>query len=152
MIKGEDDTRLVSSNDGWDQIDTTDFCGIHDYAITPENARERYEDVYEVLKSSVNFKPVYARGIAYNGVPILLTEMGGVKLKSSEGWGYSKDVDNEEEMLLYLENIMKAVRGFKNIQGFCYTQLMDIMQETNGLLDADRNPKVPLETLRKIFG
>lgn len=152
MIKGEDDTRLVSSNDGWDQIDTTDFCGIHDYAITPENARERYEDVYEVLKSSVNFKPVYARGIAYNGVPILLTEMGGVKLKSSKGWGYSKDVDNEEEMLLYLENIMKAVRGFKNIQGFCYTQLMDIMQETNGLLDADRNPKVPLETLRKIFG
>lgn len=152
MIKGEDNTRLVSSNDGWDQIDTTDFCGIHDYEITPANAKERYADVYEVLKSSVNFKPVYARGVEYNGVPILLTEMGGVKLKNAEGWGYSTDVKNEEEMLQYLQEIMKAVRGFKNVQGFCYTQLTDVMQETNGLLDADRNPKVPLNTMRKIFG
>lgn len=151
MIKGEDPIRLVSSNDGWDQIEETDFCGIHDYAITPENAQERYKDVYDVLKGSVNFKPIYARGIQYNGVPILLTEMGGVKLKESEGWGYSKDIKDEEEMLKYLENIMREVRRFKNIQGYCYTQLTDIMQETNGLLDADRNPKVPLDKLRKIF-
>ena len=46
---------------------------------------------------------------------------------------------------------MREVRRFKNIQGYCYTQLTDIMQETNGLLDADRNPKVPLDKLRKIF-
>jgi len=152
MIKGEDPTRLVSSNDGWDQIETTDFCGIHDYVITPENAKERYKDVYEVLKGSVNFKPVYARGVAYNGVPILLTEMGGVKLKDADGWGYSTDMKNEEEMLEYLKKIMKAVRNFKNVQGFCYTQLTDVMQEKNGLVDADRNPKVPLEIMRKIFG
>lgn len=152
MIKGADNTRLVSSNDGWDQIDTTDFCGIHDYAITPENAKERYQDVYEVLKGSVNFKPIYARGVKYNGVPILLTEMGGVKLKDAEGWGYSTDMKDETEMLAYLEKIIAEVRNYKNVQGFCYTQLIDIMQETNGLLDADRNPKVPLDTLRKIFG
>lgn len=152
MIKGADNTRLVSSNDGWDQIDTTDFCGIHDYAITPENAKERYQDVYEVLKGSVNFKPIYARGVQYNGVPILLTEMGGVKLKDAEGWGYSVDMKDEAEMLAYLEKIIAEVRNYKNIQGFCYTQLTDIMQETNGLLDAERNPKVPLDTLRKIFG
>lgn len=152
MIKSEDPMRLVSSNDGWDQIDTTDFCGIHDYAITPDNAKERYENVYEVLKGSVNFKPVYARGVQYNGVPILLTEMGGVKLKDAEGWGYSTDMKDEAEMLAYLESIMKQVRKYKNVQGFCYTQLTDLMQETNGLLDMERNPKVPLDTLRKIFG
>lgn len=152
LIKGTDTTRLVSSNDGWDQIETTDFCGIHDYAITPSNAKERYEDVYEVLKGSVNFKPIYARGVKYNGVPILLTEMGGVKLKGADGWGYSSDVKDESEMLTYLENIIAEVRNYKNIQGFCYTQLTDVMQETNGLLDVDRNPKVPLDILRKIFG
>lgn len=152
MIKGEDTTRLISSNDGWDQIETTDFLGIHDYAITPTNAEDRYRDVYEVIKGSVNLKPVYARGVQYNGVPILLTEMGGVKLKDADGWGYSADVKGEEELLDYLGNIMKAVRKFKNIQGFCYTQLTDIMQEANGLLDAERNPKVSLDKLRKIFG
>lgn len=152
MIKGDDTTRLISSNDGWDQIETTDFCGIHDYAITPENAKERYRDVYEVIKGSVNLKPVYARGVEYNGVPILLTEMGGVKLSDAEGWGYSVDVKDEEDMLNYLENIMKEVREFKNIQGFCYTQLTDLMQEANGLLDMERNPKVPLDRMRKIFG
>lgn len=152
MIKGEDTTRLISSNDGWDQIETTDFCGIHDYAITPTNAQERYRDVYEVVKGSVNANPVYARGVEYNGVPILLTEMGGVKLSGSAGWGYSTDVKGEEELLDYLGNIIKEVRKFKNVRGFCYTQLTDVMQETNGLLDMERNPKVPLEKLRKIFG
>ena len=36
--------------------------------------------------------------------------------------------------------------------GFCYTQLTDVMQEVNGLLDMDRNPKAPLERLKEIFG
>ena len=151
MIKGEDDTRLVSSNDGWDQIEETDFCGIHDYGMTPDNVKERYQDVYEVLKGSVNHKPVYARGVKYNGVPILLTEMGGVKLKDAEGWGYCKDMKDESEMLIYLANLMKEVQQIKNMQGFCYTQLTDIMQETNGLLDGERNPKVPLDEVRKII-
>lgn len=152
MIKGEDPTRLVTSNDGWDQIETTDFCGIHDYAITPQNAKDRYQDIYEVLKASVNFKPVYARGVKYNGVPILITEMGGVKLKDADGWGYSSDVKDEEAMLHYLEQVMEQVRGFKKIQGFCYTQLTDVMQEKNGLLDEKRETKVSLDRLYKIFG
>ena len=151
MIKGEDDTRLVSSNDGWDQIEETDFCGIHDYGMTPDNVKDRYRDVYEVLKGSVNHKPVYARGVKYNGVPILLTEMGGVKLQDAEGWGYCKDMKDEAEMLIYLKNLMREVQGIKNLQGFCYTQLTDVMQETNGLLDGERNPRVPLEEVRRIM-
>ena len=35
--------------------------------------------------------------------------------------------------------------------GYCYTQLTDVMQEVNGLLTMDREPKLPLETLYKIF-
>ena len=31
--------------------------------------------------------------------------------------------------------------------GFCYTQFADTFQETNGLLNADRTPKVPLEQI-----
>ena len=35
--------------------------------------------------------------------------------------------------------------------GFCYTQLTDTVQETNGLLTEDRQPKLPLEELRRII-
>ena len=34
--------------------------------------------------------------------------------------------------------------------GFCYTQLYDIEQETNGLYDYDRKPKFDVEIFRKI--
>ena len=36
------------------------------------------------------------------------------------------------------------------IYGFCYTQLSDVEQETNGLLTYDRVPKCPPEKIKKI--
>jgi hypothetical protein len=33
------------------------------------------------------------------------------------------------------------------LAGFCYTQLVDTYQEANGLLYADRTPKIPLEEI-----
>jgi hypothetical protein len=34
------------------------------------------------------------------------------------------------------------------VEGFCYTQLTDVEQETNGLLTFERRPKVHPELLR----
>jgi hypothetical protein len=31
--------------------------------------------------------------------------------------------------------------------GFCYTQFADTFQEANGLLNADRTPKLPFEVI-----
>ena len=45
----------------------------------------------------------------------------------------------------------QSVRKHPQIQGYCYTQFTDVMQETNGLLDMDHNPKVDLCLLREIF-
>ena len=39
----------------------------------------------------------------------------------------------------------------RNFQGYCYTQLTDVQQEVNGLLTEDRQPKVALDTLKRIF-
>jgi hypothetical protein len=33
------------------------------------------------------------------------------------------------------------------LAGFCYTQFADTYQETNGLLYADRTPKIPLDEI-----
>jgi len=152
LIKANDATRTVSSNDGWEQIEASDICGIHDYDITAENVNERYKDVYKVLGSSVNCRPVYARGVQYNGIPILLTEIGGIKLKDDNGWGYNQAAQNSEELLKQLSQIIEAIRNNKDIQGYCYTQLTDVMQETNGLLSPGREPKIPIQRLHKIFG
>ncbi len=55
-------------------------------------------------------------------------------------------------MLKRLEPITDLLIKSKKYSGFCYTQLTDVMQETNGLLREDRTPKLPLEKLKKIFG
>jgi hypothetical protein len=39
---------------------------------------------------------------------------------------------------------LAVVRNLALLAGFCYTQFSDTYQEANGLLYADRTPKVPL--------
>jgi hypothetical protein len=39
------------------------------------------------------------------------------------------------------------VRSLELFAGFCYTQFADTYQEANGLLEADRTPKIPLESI-----
>ena len=39
---------------------------------------------------------------------------------------------------------MHVVRSLELLAGFCYTQFADTYQEANGLLYADRSPKIPL--------
>lgn len=151
LLRSLDESRLVGSNDGWEQLELTDFCGIHDYDISPENFAIRYMDIEKTMRGSVNFKPIYAAGEQYNGVPVLITEMGGVKLVNDDGWGYNQAMSDEEGMLRYLRSVMRAVRSHRQIRGFCYTQLTDVQQETNGLLDSARKPKVAFEELQKIF-
>lgn len=151
LLRSLDESRLVGSNDGWEQLELTDFCGIHDYDISPENFATRYMDIEKTMRGSVNFKPIYAAGEQYNGVPVLITEMGGVKLVNDDGWGYNQAMSDEDDMLQYLRSVMRAVRSHRQIRGFCYTQLTDVQQETNGLLDAARKPKVAFEELQKIF-
>ena len=48
-------------------------------------------------------------------------------------------------------SLMDAVKKM-NISGYCYTQLTDVEQETNGLLTDERMPKVPVEEIAKIIG
>ena len=83
----------------------------------------------------------------------MLTEFGGISYKPQDGenwFGYGT-VTSGEEYLAKLEEIFSAVLDCPTIAGFCYTQLTDTEQETNGLLSANRQPKFPIETLRAII-
>jgi hypothetical protein len=44
------------------------------------------------------------------------------------------------------------VKGCAMLAGFCYTQFADTYQEANGILYADRTPKLPIEVIAQAFG
>jgi hypothetical protein len=43
--------------------------------------------------------------------------------------------------------LIEVARTTGMFSGFCYTQFADTFQEANGLLTADREPKIPFERL-----
>jgi beta-galactosidase/beta-glucuronidase len=151
MTKSLDDTRLVISNDGWENM-STDLVTIHDYAWKRDDLEERYSTLEKTLGAKPHRREVLVGGTAYEGQPILVTEFGGIAFKKSEweGWGYS-GAENEEDFLKKLHDVVEPFLQSPYVQGICYTQLTDVEQEINGLLTYDRVPKAPLEEMKKIF-
>jgi hypothetical protein len=63
-------------------------------------------------------------------------------------WGYSSARDTDELALMF-ERLLETVVHTALFSGFCYTQFADTFQEANGLLRADRTPKIPLATIAR---
>lgn len=153
LVRSLDPVRLVSSNDGWEQVSETDICAIHDYALFPETI-QKYDDMEEICSGYSESRQLFAADNEYQGQPVILTEYGGIAFEKEEeeGWGYYRKVRNEEEFIQRLQPITEFLIRSGTFTGFCYTQLTDVMQEVNGLLQEDRTPKVSVEKLREIFG
>ena len=153
LTKSIDDTRIISTNDGFETIEESDILGIHDYDI--KNAEEfsvKYNGNYDGMYPQG--WALFADGHKYKGQPVLLTEFGGIAFVSEqkgEAWGYGNGAKNAEELLERLEQLINGIAQTE-FQGYCYTQLTDVQQEVNGLLYADRTPKVDLNNLKNIFG
>lgn len=152
MLKAIDGTRLVSANDGWEQPSETDICAIHDYALFAENVN-KYDNLHSVIQSYAEHRMLFSEGESYSGQPILVTEFGGIAFDDclSENWGYYGKVKDSTEFLERLESALSLFRRKRDIAGFCYTQLSDVMQETNGLLDHNHKPKLDVADLRRLF-
>lgn len=152
LTKAIDASRLVSTNDGWENVDVTDIISIHDYAYDSSEFPAKYQpENYDSLYPQG--RKLMAEGCCYCGQPVLFTEFGGIAMKSSAtngNWGYNDGADSEEEFIARIENLVKGLSecGF---QGYCFTQLTDVQQEVNGLLDAYHKPKSAPEKFKKIF-
>jgi beta-galactosidase/beta-glucuronidase len=147
LTKELDPSRLVVSNDGW-QHATTDLCTLHDYDQAPVLAR-RYRDIATALDPTVRARPPYLSGYAYRGEPVIVSEIGGVALTGAGGWHYSEAVGPQGLLETYREMI-EALMDPGPVEGFCYTQLTDVMQERNGLLTFERKPKIDPELVRLV--
>ncbi len=150
LTKAKDDTRLVVSNDGWEH-GSTDLLTIHDYAADYDELKARYQSLDTTLSSMPGNRMLLNKGFAYQGAPILITEFGGISFQNGnqEGWGYS-NATNGKDFEARLKAVFDALYESPIVQGVCYTQLTDIEQEINGLLTETREPKIPLETIKKI--
>jgi len=147
LTKTLDPTRPAIGNDGWEHL-VGDIYGIHDYAFEGAALRERYGSVEAVERTLREVQPhhhaVTLPGYRRAGEPIMLTEFGGISLRPAEeeAWFGYATVTSREQFLAKYREIVEAVLDSPAIAGFCYTQLTDTQQETNGLLTADRRPKV----------
>ena len=153
LTKAADGSRLVSTNDGWENMAESDILAIHDYASAGAELKEKYnKNTY--ADAFQTFRRVLANGNPYCGQPVLLTEFGGIMFEKDQqggNWGYNAAAKNDEEFSDRLKALMDGIYA-ADFQGFCYTQLTDVQQEVNGLLDAEHQPKVDPAKLRDIFG
>jgi beta-galactosidase/beta-glucuronidase len=148
-----DATRPVIGNDGW-EASATDILGIHDYDGDPERLGPRYAVTDPVRTLFDQRRPggriLTLDGFPHRGQPIVLTEFGGIaydpKASTVRTWGYSRAHTAESFIGLY-RSLLSVVNNTFMFSGFCYTQFADTFQESNGLLCADRTPKLPLDQI-----
>jgi len=152
-----DPSRPVVSNDGWEHLDS-DIITLHDYSSNARVLVDRYASRVALAATLDGMGPQGRRPILDQGqrglveeghLPLMLTEFGGISYSGDGTWGYtvvSSDADYREQ----LAAVFDAVQSSPIIAGFCYTQLTDTLQESNGLLRHDRSPKLPIEVLRAI--
>jgi beta-galactosidase/beta-glucuronidase len=148
LTKTVDPSRPVIGNDGWESV-ATDIIGIHDYDEEPERIARRYgtEEVPRLFKRErPGGRLLLLEGKEISDQPIMLTEFGGIAFSSDVNgtWGYTRS-DSAEEFARRYANLLRVVRSMPLLAGFCYTQFADTYQEVNGLLYADRTPKIPIE-------
>lgn len=151
LTKAFDPMRPVISNDGWEHA-ASDILTLHHYEQNGERLLALYGDLGKLTEGNVdNSHPLpFANGHSYRGQPIVFSEFGGTSYArdAQKGWGYGSGVGSDEEFLNRFGALVKAVDSM-GISGFCYTQITDVEQEVNGLLYADRTPKVPLEEIAR---
>lgn len=154
LTKSIDKYRPVIVNDGWEHT-VSDIITLHDYEEVGEILKNRYIDCKDqILTTEVyhsNHKSAMANGYQYKGQPIIISEYGGIAFNNDDsGWGYGNKVNTKEEFVKRFDEITTGVKEIPYVCGFCYTQVSDVQQEINGLMDMERNFKVDPEVIREI--
>src|SRR5690606_3630219 len=137
------------------------IIGIHDYDSNIEHLNQRYGKEIDPAQLFDRRRPggriLTLDGYPHRGQPIVLSEFGGIAFlpqstrSDARDWGYTETVTKAEFAVLF-EQLLETVIMAPLFSGFCYTQFADTFQEKNGLLTADRRPKLPLSQIAKAVG
>lgn len=154
LTKAYDPYRPVLVNDGW-QHTVSDIITLHDYAPTGEALLEKYADLEEKLANNERFMShgfaALAGDYEYEGQPVIISEYGGIAFNNDDsGWGYGKKENTEEDFIKRFAGLVDAIKELPGVCGYAYTQVTDVQQEINGLMDMDRNFKIAPEIIKEI--
>ena len=69
---------------------------------------------------------------------------------AAQSWGYGERVRSEEQLYERFEGLTRVLLEDPLMFGYCYTQLTDVFQEKNGVVDFERGRKLDLARLRGI--
>ena len=154
--KRYDRTRPVVSASGGYHAGFTDIYSEHIYEQDPVT-------LYHQLELKPDGQPYiqWPESAGYKGETYMIDEFGGIrwvkKMQTAEVapegqfWGYGKDPQTLEEYYKRLEDQVNVILSLDHIAGFCYTQLVDVELEKNGIYTYDRGNKFDMERIRRIF-
>lgn len=130
LTKSLDDSRIVSTNDGFENVQDSDILSIHDYDIKlATNSKQSIQAITtEWFRKAGHFSAT--------DISILVNRYCLPSLA---------------ELLTRLNELITGILSTE-FQGYCYTQLTDVQQEVNGLLCADRTQKCSLDSYKRLFG
>jgi hypothetical protein len=155
LTRSLDSTRPVIANDGW-QHAIGDIFGIHDYAQDPQVLRDRYGSRANIARTFTEVRPFHypllSGGHAIGEEAVVLSEFGGITFRPATGqsWFGYETVEDAEGLLERYRGLIDALLDSTALAGFCYTQLTDTEQETNGLLTPAREHKLDPDAVRAI--
>ena len=154
LTKAMDKNRPVIVNDGWEHT-VSDILTLHEYEENGEKLYDRYSNFTDkILSAEVyhsGFRSALAEGYAYKGQPIIISEYGGIAFDNeASGWGYGRKMTTKEDFVKRFDDITTSIKRLPFICGYCYTQVTDVQQEVNGLMDINRNYKVDPQAIKEI--
>ena len=156
LTKAIDQTRPVISNDGWEHT-VSDIIGLHDYTQYREQLDDRYGNKDAIARTLTEMRPTRKRLLLrpedQRDQPVMITEFGGLSIHPEKGkawFGYAT-AESDDEYLAMMKSLFDAIYESPDLAGFCYTQLTDTQQETNGLYDENRRLKLDGGKLRDII-
>ncbi len=152
ITKKLDPTRPVNETSGY-QHQKTDIWTVHHYEPVPEILNKALNPKKGVYRNFPQFET------SYKNEPYIIDEYGGVwwlpinLRKKIKSWGHGDKIRPKtiQEVYERMEKLTEVVLKTKHIQGFCYTQLTDVEQETNGVYLYDRTNKFNVKKLSNIF-
>ncbi len=168
VTKALDITRPCVDVSGGYHGNNTDLYDFHCYE-SYDNLKKYLNELSE--KGQLHVPLLYddneTRLFYVKGQPVNVSEFGGIQfaknltvnnvlsinegaVESTESWGYGEGATDENSFVERYKNLVELIKSYKEISGYCYTQLYDVEQEENGFFTYDRKPKLTKVAIEKI--
>lgn len=149
FTKSLDKTRPTIDTSGNFHV-ITDIFDVHDYEQDPAKFAEKFKFLTEGGEPFVGW---HGRQ-RYKGEPYFVSEYGGIwwnpDYLGEQVFEYGERPKSVEEFINRYEGLTSALLNNPKICAFCYTQLYDVQQETNGLYTYHRKAKFNPDIFKNI--